>query len=524
LFNGDQVFIRNATIADIAPSPLLQDQPYYIVGATNNTFQLSLTKGGTPIDLSTTGSGSNSLYVAQPFGVGQWSPYTPMDKISSTAYTFKGPGGSSIYAVQVRLDGVDDKPNKFSLYQITPESGATTAALDARLDIVEAELNNARGTAASLDARLDVTINNDGTRIQDEELTDARDSMVLPASATLKARLDTAEGISYWLTRGFNSYLDPRRTGNLGVANQLISGPVDVNNNSSFLVHGSPSANIAQVAASSANPLIVSVGGRYYRFARTIYLSFTGKASDDYYINAEATNPLGVKVFSGLVSSATTNTVTSTTGFASSNMIGTPQIPLSDFVLADIDCVLYIPSFNYFSPVTASTNTTVTVAGELPTLPINTPYEVWSVHECDLTITAFTTDDFNLGTDTVGTKTTNRLPIARASWNGASFVGTQTHGFRYQDRYVSELKGPFNTITYTETFNHNLGFIPGSIRLYYYDTLNTSNPILIENEAIFRVSTNKIEVTNRYSDRITTEFDRTTKVVTDAYLRLIASR
>lgn len=60
--NGDTVRIR---VTDgILPNPLVKTIKYFIVGQTTNTFQLSLTSGGSAIDLTTAGSGSLIVWKA----------------------------------------------------------------------------------------------------------------------------------------------------------------------------------------------------------------------------------------------------------------------------------------------------------------------------------------------------------------------------------------------------------------------------------------------------------------------------
>lgn len=43
------------------PSPLDDSTPYYIINATTNTFQLSLTLGGSAIDITNGGTGNNFI-------------------------------------------------------------------------------------------------------------------------------------------------------------------------------------------------------------------------------------------------------------------------------------------------------------------------------------------------------------------------------------------------------------------------------------------------------------------------------
>lgn len=52
--DGDRILL---TTTDILPTPLVENQFYYIVGSTTNTVQLATSVGGSPIDITFTGSG-----------------------------------------------------------------------------------------------------------------------------------------------------------------------------------------------------------------------------------------------------------------------------------------------------------------------------------------------------------------------------------------------------------------------------------------------------------------------------------
>jgi len=286
LTNGDTVTF---TSTGAYPSGLLPNQRYYIVGEAANTFQLALTLGGTPVNILTQGTGVNTLSVDQPYGPGEWSPYVDMDAISPTAFRFKGPGASSLYAVQLRLRGETGIPNSFSLYQVFPETGATNAALAARLFALDGgtpnpnaevagEIVAARGTVNTLNGRLGITINPDGSRIQDPELIDARSSMILPAASDLKSRLDLSEEATLWVNLSNSNFLSPQSAG----GNKLVSGSQDVQGNANFLTVTGSTVRIAGLT-----PLVMGVNGNTYRFARDFILDFSGLANGDYYINAE---------------------------------------------------------------------------------------------------------------------------------------------------------------------------------------------------------------------------------------------
>lgn len=70
LANGAQVsFGTTFSFGSILPVPLLAGLLYRVLSATANTFQVATQLGGTAVDLTTAGSGSNLLYAK---GTGTW--------------------------------------------------------------------------------------------------------------------------------------------------------------------------------------------------------------------------------------------------------------------------------------------------------------------------------------------------------------------------------------------------------------------------------------------------------------------
>jgi len=285
LHNGDNIFIQST---GTPPQGLNANQNYFVINSSANTFQLASILNGPAVDIFTGGTGTHTLFLNAPYGPGQWSPFQPMEKVSNSAYKFSGPVSTSLYCIQLRLKGEKGIANGFSLYQLSPEvSGATLGQLDTRVTDIENEIDDARGSTPVLADRLLPTINLDGSRVQDPELTNTHASTILPNSSVLKSRLDVADGLMYWLTGDHDNYLNPAAMGNKGIANQLISGPSDLQGNSNFFLAASPSNFNLKITAGNVQPLIVAIDGNYYRFARDHLLNFSGQADGTYYIYAE---------------------------------------------------------------------------------------------------------------------------------------------------------------------------------------------------------------------------------------------
>ena len=72
LVDGDQVqFTTTGTL----PAPLISGAVYYIVQSNNSTFKLSATSNGSPIDLTTQGTGVHTMTIRDIFTIGGWIDY-----------------------------------------------------------------------------------------------------------------------------------------------------------------------------------------------------------------------------------------------------------------------------------------------------------------------------------------------------------------------------------------------------------------------------------------------------------------
>src|SRR6266496_4120851 len=74
MVNGDQV---RFTTTDVLPDPLLDNNYYYLVSVTTDTFKLSLTSGGAAIDIEDIGTGTHTLIErGTPFDLTGWTFYS----------------------------------------------------------------------------------------------------------------------------------------------------------------------------------------------------------------------------------------------------------------------------------------------------------------------------------------------------------------------------------------------------------------------------------------------------------------
>jgi len=66
--NNNAVFVRNTD--GTLPGGLSAGTTYFVVGATTNTFQLSLTQGGSAVDITDAGNGTHRLHLNKNIPVG----------------------------------------------------------------------------------------------------------------------------------------------------------------------------------------------------------------------------------------------------------------------------------------------------------------------------------------------------------------------------------------------------------------------------------------------------------------------
>lgn len=71
LTNGQRIYVDSS---GVLPSPLEDLTFYYIISATSSTFKLALSRGGTEIDITDTGTGTHSLYTEIFINLDYWVP------------------------------------------------------------------------------------------------------------------------------------------------------------------------------------------------------------------------------------------------------------------------------------------------------------------------------------------------------------------------------------------------------------------------------------------------------------------
>ena len=125
--NGNYVRLRNT--AGSVPAGLSEATFYYVVGKTTNTLQLSLTSGGSVVNITGAGSGTNRLFIAEfagvlplnepeESGVRMWVDAEGLIKVrhpappKSETWRLYGAAGSSSYTPQIiRADIAGATPN-----------------------------------------------------------------------------------------------------------------------------------------------------------------------------------------------------------------------------------------------------------------------------------------------------------------------------------------------------------------------------------------------------------------------------
>jgi hypothetical protein len=425
-----------------------------------------------------------------------WSSWMPLMPLSPTAFTLAAPIGKSLYQIQFRLSSSTDT-NAFALYEYIPEvSSASLAALDARLIVVEGVLDDATGTSISLDARISSVVESDGTPIQDAELTTSHTSVILPDSATLKAHLDIIDTRLYHASFGSVTPHGVVTAINYGIPPLLICGPVDVYGNSQFITESNPKV---LVGGNISYPLIAQINGYTYNYARQVELNFTGQSAATYYVYLEEATAYGLSIATGSVS------------VTQGDMLITD--PSANFVSSGVKAghLLSIPSITVGSqPLTlviaTVATTTLTLTGRIPSTLSPATYTVYNPREGTINFTA------------TKTLSTNRLYLGEVTWTGSALSSLN---YRYLNKYTSAVVSVSAAGgTYTQAFNHNLGFIPSAFTLYFYETTSSDPKVLhIGDEAWVKTTKYTMTVRNRYANLVARTFDGTAKDT--GYLQLV---
>ena len=120
---GDRGFISSSTVSG-EPSGLSAGTPYFVINATTNTFQLSLTSGGSAVTISGTGSGT---IIFRPSGV-----FDGVDNRFEAIWepaSFTASGGTLSYAAYFILRDAADIANvTISSVNISTEEFTTSSA------------------------------------------------------------------------------------------------------------------------------------------------------------------------------------------------------------------------------------------------------------------------------------------------------------------------------------------------------------------------------------------------------------
>lgn len=80
LSDGNKVLVKSTASL---PGGLTQNTIYYVVNKTTDTFQLSLTSGGAPIDLTTNGTGTMTFTTGYVYALGNPVAYTGIDVVGT---------------------------------------------------------------------------------------------------------------------------------------------------------------------------------------------------------------------------------------------------------------------------------------------------------------------------------------------------------------------------------------------------------------------------------------------------------
>ena len=145
LTNGQRV--TPGTLSQL-PSPLAVGTMYYVINITTNTFQLSLTKGGSAVDLTTTGLGSSFLVPVDPVAVASGGGY-PLTR--STTSPLSGSASFLFTRNTPNLPGIGSK------YDFTIDTAPQAKVLSITFDYI---INSGTFTAGSstTDSDLEVWI------------------------------------------------------------------------------------------------------------------------------------------------------------------------------------------------------------------------------------------------------------------------------------------------------------------------------------------------------------------------------
>lgn len=165
LVNNDPVRVSTT---DTLPAGIVSANTYWVIAATENTFQLSSTPGGSAIDVTTTGTGTHSVIlddgVVEYVGVEVWETAGDQARVSPEDYTvertsanaitvagFAAPPTANQYTVIIQVYG---RPATYQAHQHpldeVPEARARIEALEAAVAALQALAPSTLGRVQSL--------------------------------------------------------------------------------------------------------------------------------------------------------------------------------------------------------------------------------------------------------------------------------------------------------------------------------------------------------------------------------------
>jgi hypothetical protein len=278
----------------------------------------------------------------------------------------------------------------------------------------------------------------------------------------------------------------------------LLSGPVDPDKNSDFISASNP---IVSIGGNSITPLVCQINGYNYYYYRKLEINFTTVTpdTDPYYLYMTEDTVYGKELTTGTVD-VTKNNQYMTDGTANFTVSGVKAghlVKFSSILIGGQPLVL---------PIATVATTTLTFSGRIPETLLSTPYAVYNPREGAVSYSLTRDTDYS------------KLYLGEATWTGSSL---SVINYRYLNKYTSALKSASaSSGSYILDFDHNLGFIPSTFTLYFYETLTSIPKVLhIGDEALVQTTRNVLSVKNRYASLVARSWTGT--ALDTGYIQLV---
>lgn len=210
LHNGDPLSLSTT---DTLPAPLVEGVTYYVLSATDDTYQLSATPGGAAIVLTTAGTGTHTHALADGTAdgvdVSVWQASGDRERLSPSSYTVRRTTADSL-----TISGFAATPTAGQYVALVQTYGrpATYQAHTHPLD----ELPDTKARIEAIEARLDTleALAPGGLAISESSaLTTGATRVLLPVWTVLRSRTRPAEPerLLEWRPYGDETPLRPSR-------------------------------------------------------------------------------------------------------------------------------------------------------------------------------------------------------------------------------------------------------------------------------------------------------------------------